>query len=162
MPSWLKNQSQVREVQWGRNHLWDIQIPDMPEPFNSWFPAKEVKWDPYETSSHDISGTYRDFKVPIGTSGSKLSISGIPDDEIGTIYSFFDKWYNDIYNHNDGLLTLKEACKPIFIAKLDSQKEPMWVKTFFVYPSGGNPWNRDSSAEITELDYDFEIAGMVN
>lgn len=159
--AWLNSQSQLREIQWGRNHLWDVSIEGMPSPFSDWFPAKEVKWDPYETSSHDIAGNHRSFSVPISTSGSKLNLSGIPDDEEGTIYDFFNDWYNDIYNHKDGLLTLKEAVKPIRIAKLNSMKEPIWVKTFYCYPTGGNPWNRDGSAEVTELDYEFVIAGIV-
>lgn len=161
MPSWLNHLNQVREIQWGRNHLWDIHIEGVPSPFNEWFPAKEVKWDPYETSTHDIDGTYRNFSIPISTSGSKLSISGIPDDEEGTIYNFFNGWYNEIYNHPDGILSLKESVKEIKLAKLNSMKEVMWVKTFYAYPTGGNPWNRDGSAEVTELDYDFIIAGKV-
>lgn len=161
MPSWLTHLNQVRQIQWGRNHLWDVYFPKFPSPFDRWFPAKEVKWDPYETSSHDISGTYKNFKIPIGTSEAKLTLSGIPDDEEGTIYKFFNDWYNDIYNHPDGLLTLGEAVKEVQVAKLNSMKEPMWIKTFYVYPEGGNPWNRDGSAEVTELDYDFVIAGMV-
>lgn len=160
--TWLKHQNQIREVDsWDRAHLWDIKFEGAPNPFNDWFPAGSVSITFAAGSTYKYDATYRDYSLPSSSGEGELKLLDIPDTESGALYNWFDNWYSEIYHSGKGVKSLKNSVKICHIAKLNSQRDIVKVMSFWVYPTGGMSWERDSSSSIVKLNYDFIIAGIV-
>ena len=55
--SYLRNQSQIKNIQWDQNHLWDIKFENCPHPFNEWTPAIDFNLNYFNASSYTLSAT---------------------------------------------------------------------------------------------------------
>lgn len=155
--AYLKSFEQARKIEWDKNHLWDIRIPD--SPFPDWFPATDVQFNQMTVSSFDVPGTYQNYKIPIGRSASDFTLT-IPEDIKGKIYAWLEKWYNDIYYNPKGILPVAQAVKKVYLAKLDVYRELREVYTLDVYPDGSLGWHRTSSSEIPTISVSFVVARM--
>lgn len=159
--AFLKNVEQLRSIQWGQKHLWDIRIKDAPAPFDNWFPATDISLPTATIESHMIETPMSRGRFAKATTDHDISVSFYDDDK-GTLYDFFDRWMNvEILNNGEYLSTLKEYSKQIDIHKLNSRRELIKKYKYFVYPEGTLTFTGDSSSEGNLYSINLVIVGTI-
>lgn len=153
--------SQVRAVQWGMSHLWEVSFPDskIPSPFNNWFPAINVNWSQSSPDQTGITLPYQDIEIPKSIGTGSVSIS-VYDNETSVLEEWVNNWIKQIYTIQ-GVLTLSEAVKLLCINKLNSQKKVIKTHKLLVYPKTNAPFIRSSEAVAVEYELEFIIAGEI-
>jgi hypothetical protein len=155
--SYLKNQSQIKNIQWDQNHLWDIKFENCPHPFNEWTPAIDFNLNYFNASSYTLSATTMDFSVPVGSSSSSLSMT-VVDTDNRIFWNWMKDWYDFVYNDPRGLATVYEASRKLFIAKLNPEGNIISApETLLVYPDGGISWSGGSDSSITTTPFEFVV-----
>lgn len=155
----LSSINQVREVEWGSTHLWDIRFEDAPHPFNQWFPAMSIDEGIATGVSESIPAFLNDFEIPIGSSSHKIELT-VPDDAKGTLRRWYADWINQIYHKDKGVLTLRESVKRVDIIEyLNSTKTNKEQRTRLVFPVGSISFVGTSEAGLPTYRMSFAIAG---
>jgi len=153
--------SQVRSVQWGMTHSWEISFPDskIPAPFNGWFPATNINWTQNSPDQIGVGMTYQDIEIPKSIGVGNVSISVI-DNETNVLDTWINNWVKDIYTIK-GVLTLSEAVKLLCINRLNVKKQVIKTHKLLVYPKNVAPFIRNSEASTIEYELEFIIAGEI-
>lgn len=152
---YLKNQGQLRLIQWKTTDLWDIKIEGVPAPFNDWFPATDITVNNQTGSTFDIPSPHISFAIPSGTNSGDLSITTI-DDERDTIYNWYKDLCAKIYTPTY-VLPLEDSIVKIYVVKYNSYKEPVSHIEYECVPDGNTSWSGSSTREITSLNLNFKI-----
>lgn len=168
----LTSQDQVRQVEWSRNYLWDVQISDAPSPFNTWFPATDVAVDMGILESESFDIFVSSFSIPVRTKERTLSLTFV-DDANHTLVDWLTLWYNQIVVPGGigggWVQTLEESVKNIQIARLNSRRVPIkvgsidYIESYAIYPNdtvrflGGSEESKVNSYEAK-----FIIAGVID
>jgi hypothetical protein len=156
-------QDQIRQIEWSRNYLWDVQFPGLygaPPPFNTWFPATDIKVDEgvLETESFDIFVT--SFSIPARTKERTLSLTFV-DDAKHTLIDWIKNWMSQIVNYS-GVSTLDQATKQIDITRLDNRRNSIKRESYNVYPEGTIQFLGGSEdAKANSYTVNFIIAGVI-
>lgn len=108
----------LRNIAWSRGYLWYAELDGVPNPFHRGgvlgLPCKSVSVNPLvEGESLDIPSSTINMKVPQNCGALGTIQMTLLDDEQGTIYQFFERWYNEVYNPYYGVLPVTEACKQL-------------------------------------------------
>ncbi len=155
--AFLKNINDLRKIEWGRKHLWDVKFKDAPAPFNEWFPAISIEEGLSSLESHDVQSAMTSHKVPKASRFKDIKIT-FYDDQAGTLREWIKKWVNtDILNGGKYLSTLESSCKPVTILKLDHKRTPISTSTYFVYPETDLMFEGDSSSDAVMYAVNFHI-----
>lgn len=115
----------IGNLEWSRGYLWYVELDDVPFPFQRGgvigLPVTSINYSVIHTTQH-LFGGFEQFSVPLNRNGINTVTLDIIDDEKGTIYTFFERWFNNIYNSKAGVLPVTEACKGLSIYKLKSTR----------------------------------------
>lgn len=163
--AFLTSLHQMRNIEFGKSYLWDIRFPDVPAPFNEWFPATEVEDDVASIESFEVEAFDTTIKVPQKTSSKSLRITFVDDVNL-TLLKFFKSWMkNEILNENQTTRytsTLEESVKRIIIQKLDAAKNPVSEITYWVYPEEQLTFSGDSESGSRIYTMSFVKAGTAS
>ena len=159
---YLTSIEQIRKIQWGRAHDWDIKFedPKLGEPFNQWFPASDVEENIATLQTFQFEGGIWDnLQIPKSTTPCTLKVT-FYDDEKHTLLNWLDNWINkEILNDGEGVSPLEDCIKIVTIAKLDSMKNPIHLTSYYVFPEGEITFAGKSTAEAHVYTMNFIIAG---
>ena len=128
---YLKNagfMTAIANLEWSRGYTWYVELDDVPFPFQRGgvigLPVTDVTYEICHPDTFSWSGGLETFEVPKGRKQSTLNLE-VLDDEQATIFTFFERWYNNIYNNRAGVLPVVEAAKCISIYKLKATRTPV-------------------------------------
>ena len=116
----------LRNLNWSRSYLWYAELDGVPSPFQRGgvlgLPCKSIQFITANGSSYGFDSFLTKLNVPqaYGDLGT-INLSLI-EDEKGTLSSFFERWFNNVYNVYKGVLPVEEACKQISIYRLKSTR----------------------------------------
>ena len=109
----------IRNLNWSRGYCWYVELDGVPSPFQRGgvigLPCKSVSFSLAQGDSYTIPQFMTDLKVPHRVGQMDVINLDVYDDEQGTLRTFFERWYNQIYNPYKGVLPVTEACKQITI-----------------------------------------------
>jgi hypothetical protein len=137
--AYLRNIEQVRSVQWGSDHLWDILFLDgnPPSPFDSWFPAKTIRENKFTQQSYNGNIGNTTFKLPESTTDFSLDVTFAEDVGLELLQWFADWVNNDIFLGGAGQVNyLESIARNVAIVKMNARKEPIRITQYLVYPEG--------------------------
>lgn len=168
---YLRNLDQIRGIEWSRNYLWDIQFPDAPAPFNSWFPATDVSVEMGNLETEKFNIFISDFSIPIRRKERTLSITFV-DDVNHTLIDWITLWFDSIVLPGvlpgSGVLPLELAVKPVYIARLDSRRNYVkvgsldYIDKYSVYPTDSIKFSGGSGeSKVNSYEVEFVIAGVI-
>jgi len=163
----LKNKSQIRHINWGSSHRWDIRFPDAPEPFSTWFPATDVEENIYTLNTKTFEFYLSTYEVPLSTTLFDLKITFI-DDELDTVHNWIADWVNStmLVAGAEGsalhVATVKDASRIVQLVKLNPQGEPVSDVSYWVMPKGGGYYTGTSTASVKSNMVEFVITGTVD
>ena len=125
----------MRNLNWSRDYLWYAELSGVPNPFQSngvlGFPATSITYTLTDGELFTWNGSMEEFAVPKSKRLCDINISFI-DDEQQTLLTFFERWYNNIYNINTGVLPLTECCYTLNIYSLKSTRSKV-RRAYFDY-----------------------------
>ena len=109
----------IRNLNWSRGYCWYVELDGVPSPFQRGgvigLPCKSVSFTLAQGEPYTIPQFLTDLKVPHRVGAMDAITLDLYDDEQGTLRTFFERWYNHIYNPYKGVLPVTEACKQITI-----------------------------------------------
>lgn len=115
----------MRNLNWSRDYLWYAELDGVPNPFQRngviGLPLTDVTFVVNDGESFTWNGSIEEFSVPKSKRLCDINITFI-DDEQETMFTFFERWFNNIYNNNIGVLPLTECCKTLSLYKLKSTR----------------------------------------
>ena len=182
----------MRNLAWSRGYLWYAEIDGMPPPFQRGgvlgLPCKSIQLNLADSSTMEIPTSTIGLEVPQNCGKLGTITMTLVDDEQGTIYQFFERWYNQVYNPYYGVLPVTEACKQLSLYRQKGSRRNVkrvyydmdWsvdniilanVKMpknsdgyeFLVFPSGDLPMNLNSgSNDMIEVQVRLQIAYYIN
>jgi len=142
----------LAKVSWGRGWLWDCKIgagtaispasivPAPKHPFDTWFPAVEVRENLATLVSKEVEAYIATYKIPQSTSSFSIELTFL-DDANETLVGWLTDWINNIIlGGGEYLLPLEEVVAPLYIAKLNPDRSLLdiehAVSGYMVYPEG--------------------------
>lgn len=163
----LKAITDLKEVEWGRQYLWDIQFPnaDLPTPFNTWFPASEIEENLATLETFQFEAYMSTYKVPKSTTDFDLKIT-FYDDQNYSVSNWITEWVNSYILNLDKvdyhIALLEEAVRAVDIKKMNARKEEVSLSRYFVFPTGGLYFNGTSESGAPQYTVEFCIAGSAS
>jgi hypothetical protein len=159
--AFLNGIEQIRSVEWGATYLWDVKFPDAPPPFDSWFPAVDLKEDLAKLSTYDFEAYIHKFSIPQSTSVKEIHLTFL-DDAKQTLSSWIDFWINQtILNGGQSVSSLETSLKLIQILKLNRQREQVSSLTYAVFPEGNITFSGSSDTGPLQYSVTFKVAGII-
>jgi hypothetical protein len=154
----------MKNINWSRSYLWDVELDDVPFPFNKRGPVGLPCTDVDDTlamgSTYDFEAGTNLLKVPQKKMAYDLRIT-IYDDEEGTLERFFESWFNQIY-HETGVLPIQEAVKLMRVKKLTSSKSIVFDRLYLVYPNATLMGVNRTDSGPRQFSIDFVVARYIN
>lgn len=155
----------MRNINWSRSYLWEVELDDVPPPFNKeggfGFPAIEVDDTLALGSTFDFEAGINLLRVPQKKYSYDLKLT-FYDDEDGTLEKFFEKWFNEIYDNDRGVIPVEAAVKMLLVRKLNSRRKIILTRKYLVYPNGTILGVNRTDSGPRQFMIDFVIAGYLN
>ena len=166
---YLQGKNNIREVNWGATHLWDIRFDDAPPPFNGWFPAVDVEENVFTLETKQLEFYMSTYELPVTTTLFDLKITYLDDVNL-TLQKWFTKWINvEILNNGQAITPLDECCKRVHISKFNHQRNnpnsdsnSVQQSSYWVFPKGGMHFNGTSDSEVVSKTVELVIAGTID
>ena len=159
MSVFLPGISAIRSVEWGSKHLWDVQFPTAPSPFNAWFPATSVRENVYSLERESWSLYMSSYSAVKSTGEFDLSITFV-DDVKHTVLNWISHWVNtEILNGGQYVATLAESAKDVIVVRSDAEGNTVRSTTYQVIPDGSGYFEGDSSAEVNSGELALVVVG---
>lgn len=159
----LNNIDQLRQIEWGRGHLWDIKFDGAPSPFNAWFPAIDIEENLYTLESYTFEGYGTQFKVPYKTTPFQITTI-FPDDINNTLSTWLSDWVNLTILGNGTVSPLENSIKLVTIAKIgtiiQATRKTIKINSYWVYPEGELMFHGSSDAEVPTYSATFVVVGV--
>lgn len=118
----------LANLEWSRGYSWYVTLDDVPAPFHATgvlgLPVTDVTFTIADGNDFTWNTGFDNVSVPNSKNLCTMNIS-VLDDEQATIFTFFERWYNNIYNSRLGVLPVTEAAKNISIYKLTAARNPV-------------------------------------
>ena len=115
----------LANLQWSRGYLWYVELDDVPPPFHRngvlGLPVVDVNYVVSDGTDFTWESGLESFSIPLRKNLCTMNLT-MYDDEQGTIFTFFERWYNSIYDSRLGVLPITEAAKAISIYKLTTAR----------------------------------------
>ena len=122
-----------RNLNWSRAYDWYCELDGVPSAFSRGgvigFPASSISFQINDGKTFDWTAGPEALAVPQGRGLCNVDLTFI-DDEEGTVFSFFERWFNNVYTSYAGVLPLSEATKSLSIYKLKSLRTKINRKTY--------------------------------
>ena len=162
----LKNVNDIRLIEWGKTHLWDVNFinEDIPAPFDKFFPAIDIQEPLASLQTFPVGLAQTDLSIPQKSSLHKLNMT-FPDDESGTLSSWMQEWINTIIlgNEQGFVATIEESVKQLMVVKLKSNREQAKTPvTYYVYPEGELLFAGNSESGAVMYTMSFDVAGIAS
>lgn len=153
----------LRDINWGKKHLWDVKFDTAPAPFNNFFPAFEVDIGEAILDTFSMEFYNRTYEVPMMSGQKELRLS-VYDDSNLTLFKWIKNWINiDILNldkQKPYVSRLETIVKLVHILKLsDNRQNIIETKRLWVYPKMSLNWEGSSEAGPQQYPLQFIIAG---
>jgi hypothetical protein len=160
--AFLNGIEQIRAVDWGRTHDWDLKFENAPAPFNSWFPAADVEEDIAKINLDSFEIYNTTVKIPKSTTSLDLRIT-FYDDENNTLLYWIRDWINTtILGDGQSVATMDESTRRIFLVKKNSRGVQVKFDAYNVIPEGGITFNGKSEAGIPMYTMGFHIVSSAD
>lgn len=171
-------QTALANLNWSRGYLWYVTLSDVPNPFQASgvikLPVTEVTYEISDPKEFTWEGATQTFAAPQRKGLCTVNLT-MYDDEQGTMYTFFERWYNFIYN-DFGVIPLSEATRLLRIVKLKSTRRPVTReyttyseavkkstdRTLEVYPSSPLQEVLNSDSGPRQYQIKFTIVNQLN
>jgi hypothetical protein len=160
--------SLVRSIEWGTTYLWDVEFPEMSEPFNNTpappppynvaFPASAVREPMFIAREYPIQLPSQQFVIPQGLLNSQMNIT-FYDDEAGTLREWMWEWVNVCFQGGLGIATLKECVRQVVVTRFTKSLVPVSSRKYWVYPGNSLDLEWDSQARPVEISVMFNVVG---
>lgn len=158
----FKGKEQIRTVDWGSSHLWDVKFEDQPGPFSEWFPAVDVEENVFTMNTLDMEFFMSTYSVPSTTTLFDIRITFL-DDVYLTLQDWFVSWVNDtILNGGQYVSPLEECCRKLHIVKTNYQREIIKDSSYWVFPKGAMGYSGSSDSGTVSKQIEFLIAGSIS
>lgn len=143
----LINIEQLRAIEWGRAHYWDVQFPNNPVPgFDGWIPAVTVNRNVYNTTNKVLHVGTSTFPFPMTSQATGITIEFVDAYQL-PMTLWLEQWVkNEIYTGGRGLNYISKIARQIEIRKLDLQKTEIGRWTEWVVPEESSDWKGLSEA----------------
>lgn len=122
----LNNIDQVRGIEWGNTHHWDVmftigtpynELPPPPYPFNTWFPAIGVEENLATLSSFPIETSLSNTTVPQRSTAFTISLT-FYDDVNHTLARWISNWINiEIFNNGNAVSPVSDIVRMMVFVK---------------------------------------------
>ena len=166
MPDNYMTLDEMNSIEFDSTHLWHINFPGAPDPFNKWFPAQSCDDDIYNLKSDSFDVGYTDIEIPTGEASKNIHLECL-DAADCRLEKWLDAWVHGtvIVDGGDGAIGpnyLDKMCKKLNIIKNDYQLNPVYKKQYIVVPSGSLKANRTADPNIKVLSFDLKIYSVRN
>lgn len=115
----------LRNLNWSRGYSWYVELDGVPNPFQRGgvigLPVTDINFQINNGESFTWESAVETFSVPLKKSLCRVQLT-LLDDEQGTIFTFFERWFNNIYNSKYGILPVTEISKCLSVYKLKSTR----------------------------------------
>ena len=159
-------QEALRQLNWSRSYLWDVDLEGAPYPFNAGgqigFPAIEVDDTIAIGDTFDFEAGLDFLRVPRRRSRVDIRIT-FYDLEDGRLELFFEDWFNRIYgapssnsSRTAGVEFLSNSVKKLTVRKLNSKRGKIYERVYNVFPNGtimGVNKSTDSGPRMYMVDF---------
>lgn len=153
---YLKNQNQIRQIQWLTTDQWDIKIEEAPVPFNDWFPATDITVNELSSEHHNIQTPSADYDIPKRGGRETITITAL-DDQFRTLQNWYDDLNTRIYASPWGVLPLEKSMVRINVVQTDVKKNTIKHLMYYCIPDGSVSWVGESTKNISTLNLTFKI-----
>lgn len=127
----------LNNINWSRAYKWRVTLDDVPAPFNRegliGLPVIDVTDPIGYGNTYDMEHSVSWLRVPKDRGRYEI-LMNLFDDDNGTIETFFENWFNDIYDVTNGVSCVTQAVKQIDIDRLNSMDEVIISRSYLVYP----------------------------
>lgn len=175
----------LANLEWSRGYLWYVELDDVPYPFQRGgvigLPVTDVNYSLISANSYDWGG-FELYNVPLNRNNVNTITMTILDDEKGTIFTFLERWFNNVYNSKVGVLPVVEASKNVSIYKLKSTRSRITRYTygydtdslsaqtlkktnsrdFLIYPVGDLHEDNSYKSDVRSYTVNFRIVHQYN
>lgn len=158
--AFLNSIEQIRAIDWGRKHDWDLKFPNAPAPFRDWFPAVDVE-EPlavHEAETLQISNT--SVQIPSQTTVLNLKIT-FYDDERTTLATWIKEWMESMTSVGNiqGVVTpVNNATREVTIIKKSMNRgRTLLTTTYRVFPVGDITYNGTSDSGVPMYSVTFVV-----
>jgi hypothetical protein len=169
--AFLQSIEQIRAVNWGSKHTWDVRFDDAPDhvsklipPFTNWFPVTDISVDEANVDTYAFDLGNNSFEIPAFKSQQMISIT-FHDSENYTLFKWLRDWIEkDILNKDKAVpfvSRLDKVVKTIHITKQNSRKSNIDTRAYFVFPKGNLQWEGTSQPQAQQYTVNFVIAGII-
>lgn len=148
----------MRSIEWRRSYQWEIKFPDAPSPFDIFFPATEYSLNAIAGQSFDAQGSVINYKFPLSTSNTDMTISILDSDDL-SITTWLSDWYNEIYPLSGGVLYVEDAWRHAIVNQLSIDREIIRSDSLKVYPDQGMPLIGNSQSDNLLHSLTFIVVG---
>lgn len=159
----IRNMDQIRTVEWGSSHLWNVKFMDGPSPdFSDWFPALDVNENYGTVVNHQFQGTYTNYSMPKESQEFLIQLTWI-DNVADDLLNWMEKWINQIIfvQKGNGLYTevLYSCSKTLIVEKLTKQRETLSINTYHVVPDGNIDYQGTATSGLKTYSVTFKVVG---
>lgn len=162
------NLEDVRRVQWGFTHNYNIAFPNvidesspLRKSFLEWIPAIDVDFPLYSVETKNLTLGSDNISIPVAQAERDITITFL-DNEEAEIENWLEYWVKKtIFNSNDeayGVSPLSESCKLVIIERLTSMKELVKPYSYLIYPIQGLPIKFTDKQEAKLIQQTFRIS----
>jgi len=147
-----------------RSYLWDIRIPEAPDPFQEWFPASDLDENLFGVDSGLVEFFNFSIQYPKKINLPKITLT-MYDREDRVIYKWVRGWIaNTMFHMNVAgsfpcVEVLEEVVKEMIVVKLTHDKKIIDLVSYWVYPEAIADRNT-SGNELSMYSVPFIVAGM--
>lgn len=165
----LRDVNTVRNVDWGVSYNWDCQFlpPDNPpDPFDVWFPAVSIEENIVNVVPYQFASTMSSYALPQSSYIPDFRVT-FHDDDIGTLYRWFQKWVNVDTFHFDMeapyLTVLGDLVRAFRYIKYtfneNGSRNIFSDRIFWVYPEGSLPDSGGSDPSLKTFTIMLRVCG---
>ena len=164
----LTHKQQIREVDWGANHLWDARfvgdtVP--PSPFDDWFPAVSISINLFTLENYQAQFYLSTYSLPQNSQEFTIDLT-YQDDQNRTLKRWMRDWVNKSILSADGqgrLATLESSVRllqTVLMKYENGEKVPVEdMVSYWVFPSGSDNYEGGPTAEPEQSTLNLIIAG---
>lgn len=157
--------NKLNQVEFGSQHLWEMQIAGAPAPFNGWFPAQSVEEVSKGASVSSMSFGIDEVNM-LNSYGAITMRCEILDDENETLTKWLKSWQKSIGTSPStgqaysGFRYLTDILTTMKITKYNWQKIRVSRDEYYVIPVGNISLNRNNDPALRVLNVNFAVFGQ--
>ncbi len=164
---WFHGISDLRKHQWDQTHLWDIRFENGPTKFVNWFPASAISLNQFNLETFDQPAGLMNFSVPFKRPLFELSVT-FNDTVFHDVRNWVSDWVNieifgdtDLTGNVQWVAPLHDAVKKVDIVKLTPLREQIYLRSYYVFPTGALFYEGTSDSNPDEAVLKFVVAGSI-